>query len=258
MKKNTLSVVLAVYNESDVLEKTLNAIKNIADEIVIVDGSSTDNTVEIVKKFKAKVISTSNKQNFHINKNIAIDAATKDWILQLDADEIVSPELAKEIVEKINSNSEFNGYWVNRRNWFLNQFLMKGGQYPDPTIRLYKRGMGRLPEKDVHEQATVEGKTTFLRNDLFHYRDTTFEKYLNGFNRYSSFQAIQLEQKNIQINFLNSLKYFFIKPISIFLSIFIRHRGYIDKTAGFIFALYSSFIPMIAYMKLWQKKYIKK
>lgn len=253
MNRPTLSVVLAVYNEEINLGRCLQAIKSIAQEIVIVDGESTDATVSIAKSFKAKIISTPNQQNFHHMKNLAIASASCDWILQLDADEVVSPELAEEINSIIDDQqSSINGYWVNRRNWFLNRFLTKGGQYPDPTMRLYRRGKGKLPANDVHEQAKVEGQTGYLRNDLLHYRDTSLEKYLQGFNRYSTFIATQLEKTQPKINLTNSINYLFVKPVVIFIKIYIRHRGYVDGFPGFIFAIFSALIQPVAYVKYWQ------
>src|SRR3989344_3943752 len=115
MTPKTLSVVLATYNEEKNLSTCLESIKDLADEIVIVDGSSSDRTVSIAKKYSAKIKITTNKKNFHINKQMAIDMATCDWILQLDADEQISPELAKEIKSIINNRSSIingvNGYW---------------------------------------------------------------------------------------------------------------------------------------------------
>ena len=164
---NTLSVVLAVYNEENNLGDCLDSVKDLADEIVIVDGGSKDKTIEIAKKFNAKIIhAKDNPQNFHINKNIAIYEASKDWILQLDADEMVNKELAEEIKYVTSRKPEVNGYWIPRRNFFLGRYLTKGGQYPDYTLRLYRRGEGRLPGNDVHEQASVEGKVEYLKNDL--------------------------------------------------------------------------------------------
>ena len=160
---SSLSIVLATFNEEKNLTSCLESIKDIADEIIIVDGTSTDKTVEIAKSFAATVITTTNKPNFHINKQIAIDKATKDWILQLDADEHVSKPLSREIKEKINDKqNSINGYWIPRKNWFLGRFLMKGGQYPDYTLRLYKNGKGKLPQIDVHEQAVVAVSYTHL------------------------------------------------------------------------------------------------
>lgn len=250
----TISVVLATRNEEINLERCLKSVENLANEIIIADSGSTDNTVKIAKKFNAKVINVSHQQNFHINKNIAIDNASMDWVLNLDADEEVSAELQDEIIQRLNNpNNNFNGYWINRRNWFLDRFLTKGGQYPDPTLRLYKRGKGRLPAKDVHEQAQVEGPIGNLKNDLLHYRDTSFEKYLEGFNRYSSFMSMQYLNSKLGLNLYGILKYLFVKPGYIFLNIFLRHRGYVDGKAGFIFSLYSSWVPAVAYIKYWQR-----
>src|SRR3989344_3380524 len=148
-----LSVVLATYNEEKNLPGCLDSVKAFASEIIIVDGSSSDKTIGIAKKYGAKVVVVKNLPIFHINKQKAIDLATKDWVLQLDADERVSSDLAEEMKSKIqNPKSKINGYWIPRKNWFLGKFLMKGGQYPDYTLRLYRKGKGRLPQKDVHEQ----------------------------------------------------------------------------------------------------------
>ncbi len=250
MKKPKLSVVLATYNEEENLGRCLESVYKFADEIVIMDGQSTDKTVDIAKKFGAKVTVTTNKPNFHINKNMAIDAAKGDWILQLDADEVVSPELAREITSHLGGVN--NGYWINRKNWFLTRFLTKGGQYPDSTLRLYRRGFGRLPANDVHEQAVVKPPVGLLLHDLLHYRDMNFEKYMDGFNRYSTLISLQMENKKIQITILNTFLYLYLKPLSTFLKIFIRHRGYVDGIPGFIFALFSGLIHPIAYIKYWQ------
>lgn len=251
MKK--LSIVMAVYNEEDNIGRCLESIKNIADEIVVVDGNSVDKTVEIAKRYNAKVIFTKNSEtHFHPQKNMAIDAATGEWILQLDADEIVSPQLASEISYIINHKSDINGYWMNRKNWFLSRFLTKGGQYPDPTLRLYKNGKGRLPALDVHEQAVVEGETGRLKNDLLHYRDRDFKNYLLRNNRYTSLLAEQYAEQKLPLNLKSYILYLFIKPISEFLWIYIRHRGYVDGLPGFIFAFFSGLRFAIAYIKYWQ------
>ncbi len=248
-KHKSLSVVLATHNEQDNLGACLESVKSICEEIVIVDGKSTDNTKMIAEQYGAKIISVKNEPNFHKMKNIAIDAAKCDWILQLDADERLSSELAAEIKDTINSPQALAGYWMNRKNWFLGKFLTKGGQYPDPTLRLYKNGLGRLPAVDVHEQAMVVGGTGRLKNDLLHYRDTSFEKYLNGFNRYSSFISSQLSQKDIPVSLLSALKYLFIKPLITFFKIYIRHKGFMDGYPGLIFALFSGLIHPVSYMK---------
>lgn len=246
-----ISVVLAVYNEEKNLKQCLDSIKDIAWEIVIVDGGSKDQTIDIAKNFGARIIQTNNPPNFHINKNKAIDSSLGDWILQLDADEVVSRQLADEIKKVVSENSDINGYWIPRKNFFLGRFLTKGGQYPDYTLRLYKKGKGRLPAKDVHEQAEVSGSLAYLKNDLLHLRDRNFSQYLERFNRYTDLFSDQLKQSGIGKNPLSFFDYFFLKSTIWFIRAYFRHRGYVDGFPGFVFALFSSLRFPVAYIKYW-------
>ena len=251
---NKLSVVIATYNEEKNLSQCLDSVRNIAYEIIVVDGSSTDKTVEIAKGFGAKVKITTNKQNFHINKQMAIDMATGDWIFQLDADERVSPELIDEIKSKIkNEKSEINGFWIPRKNWFLGRFLMKGGQYPDYSLRLYRKGKGRLPQKDVHEQANVEGKIDYLLSPLLHYPYLNFASYIGKWNRYNDFLAGQIKEnlknKNVFLQIVYAIGYLVIKPVHWFLTTYFRHKGFIDLWPGFIFSFFSALRFPVSYIK---------
>ncbi|OGE16337.1 hypothetical protein A3F00_02325 [Candidatus Daviesbacteria bacterium RIFCSPHIGHO2_12_FULL_37_11] len=249
MVRPKLSVVLAVYNEEDNLKDCLESVKDIADEIIIVDGGSKDKTVEIARSFGAKIINTDNPPIFHINKNKAIGAAAKEWILQLDADERVTRDLASEIKKEINKDSLINGFWIPRSNFFLGRFLKKGGQYPDYTLRLYRNGKGKLPAKDVHEQAVVEGKVDYLKNPLLHFRDNSLKKYLSGLNRYTSIMALQMGNDKLPKDPRTFLIYFLLKPILWFLKTYLRHKGFMDSWQGFIFSFFSSVRFPIAYLK---------
>ena len=250
--KTTISIAIATYNESKNIKNCLASVIDWADEIIVVDGQSTDDTVDIIKKFKqVKLISTTNKLMFHLNKQMAIDACTSDWILQLDADEVVSPVLKDEIL-KVITTSEFNGYWLKRQNFFLGRFLTKGGVYPDPTLRLYRRGFGKLPCKNVHEQAEVKGPVSTLNSDLLHYADPNFSRYLLRNDRYTSLIAQELKEKGVKTNLINFINYFLIKPIYWFFLSYFRHRGYVDGFPGFVFAWYSSLRFPIAYIKLFE------
>lgn len=254
-----ISAALATYNEEENIARCLESIASWVDEIVIVDGSSTDKTVKIAKNYQSKVTVTNNLSNFHINKQKAIDACKGDWILQLDADEAVSPELKNEILSVINDRQQTinyeptSGYWIPRKNYFLGVFLKKGGQYPDYTLRLYKRGKGRLPQKSVHEQAVVEGKTAYLRNPLLHYSYPNFSHYLSHFNLYTDILAQELEEKNLPLSLRSFLKYMIIYPKWWFLKTYFRHKGFEDGFAGFTFSLFSSLRFPTAYIKYWEK-----
>lgn len=253
MNNLQLSVVLAVYNEEKNITKCLESVKNIADEIVVVDGKSSDKTVEIAKKYGAKIISTPNlPTHFHEMKNKAIAAAKSEWILQLDADECLTPDLSSEIKSVITSSSAVNGYWIPRKNYFLGRFLTKGGQYPDYTLRLYKNGKGILPARDVHEQAVVEGEVGYLKHDLLHYGTPDFESYLLRNNKYTSLMAEQMLNRKEGLGVIPTLHYLYLKPLSTFLRIYFRHRGYVDGFPGFVFALFSGLRFGIAYIKYWQ------
>jgi glycosyltransferase involved in cell wall biosynthesis len=261
MAKPKISVVYATYNEEKNLARTLESVKDIADEIIVVDGTSSDKTVEIAKSFGSNVIVTTNKPNFHINKQMAIDHAHGEWILQMDADEVVSEELSSEIKKVVNEKSDINGFWIPRKNYFLGRFLTKGGQYPDYTIRLYKKGKGSLPMKDVHEQAVVEGKVGYLNNPLLHYPYEDFAFYLKKWNRYNNFTASQIDaelrDKNIVKKVALGIGYLVVKPGHWFVTTFGRHKGFVDSWQGFTFSLFSALrfpASFIKYMKGEHKK----
>lgn len=255
-KKQELSVVLATFNEEKNLPECLDSVRGLADEIVVVDGSSTDRTCEIAKKYGARVIVTQNLPIFHINKQKAIDLATKDWILQLDADERVSKELKNEIrhlTKDSGRGQQLNGYWIPRKNWFLGRFLMKGGQYPDYTLRLYRKGKGHLPQEDVHEQAFVVGKVGYLKEALFHYPYKNFASYLVKWNRYNDLLVRQIKEslknKSNPAKIAYAIGYLIIKPIHWFLTTYIRHKGFMDSWPGFVFSGFSALRFPVSYLK---------
>lgn len=249
-----LSVAVAVYNEEANLGDCLDSVKGLADEIVVVDGTSSDKTVEIAKKHKAEVLIEPNRTNFHINKQIAIDACRGDWILQLDADERVTPELAEEIKKVMDSSSAYPAYYLKRTNYFLGRFMKKGGMYPDPVIRLFQKDKAKLPQKTVHELMIVDGDTGWLKNDLIHIADPTFSRYLLRSNRYTTLQAQEYLKYDIGTGFWQVLNYFTLKPALRFLEIYVRHKGFMDGFPGFVFAIYSGLHLTTSYVKYWEKK----
>jgi glycosyltransferase involved in cell wall biosynthesis len=250
-----LSVVLATYNEAHNLERCLQAVKSVADEVVVVDGKSPDGTAELAEKLGARVISTTNKANFHINKQLAIDVAKYPLVLQLDADEVIDEELITWLTLLKTMKLEDlrdAAWWIKRKNYFLGTFLKKGGQYPDPVIRLLVNGKAKLPQKDVHEQMKVSGTTGWAEGHLLHYSSPSFAEYLRKFNTYTSFEAQKLHDKKTPISFKNSWRYCIWKPLSTFCSLFLRHRGYVDGFPGFMFAAWSGIFHTVTYLKLWE------
>lgn len=246
-----LSLCIAVYNEEKNLHYPMDSAIDIVDEIIIVDGGSTDKTVELARSYgkKVKIIESNNPIMFHRNKQKAIEAARGEWILQLDADEELTPELIEEI--KIITNDELRinnkpvAYNIPRKNFFLTRFLMKGGQYPDYTIRLYKNGAAKFPCRDVHENVEIKGEIGYLKNPILHYADPDFSRYLMRWDRYTTAEVERMP-KETKLNFFN---YIFWKPKITFLAMYFRHKGFMDGFPGFVFALFSSIRFWVIYIK---------
>ena len=254
MKKYTISAALAVYNEEANIVDCIQSLKKVADEVIVVDGTSQDRTAQLAEKLGAHVIKTTNKPMFHINKNLAIDDCSGNWILLIDADERISSELAAEIKQTVNKNPKEEGFFINRRNWFLGGYLKKGGAYPDSVIRLFKKGKGRLPAVSVHEQVRIEGEVGHLKGDIVHFADPTFKRYLLRANRYTDQTAQELEKKNPGRGPIPVIYYMIVKPLATLVNIYVRHKGYQDGFRGFIWALFSGFHHFYAYVKYWQSK----
>lgn len=248
-----LSVVLATLNEEKNIADCLKSVGDIADEIIVFDESSTDRTREIAKSLGAQVFEVKHEALFHITKQKAIDIATGDWILQLDADERITPELAKEIRRIVdNPKKKSNGFWIKRKNYFLGHWMRGSGMWPDSTIRLYRRSRARLPQKSVHEQAEVEGEVGTLENPMEHQTAPTFNKYLVNSNRYTTLTALELSGKKYPLNILTFFVWVLVKPVWTFLVLFFRHKGFKDGVYGFVFDLFSGLHFPVAYFKYWQ------
>lgn len=250
-----LSVALATYNEEKKLGACLASVSSWADEIVLVDGGSSDATLIIAEKYDARIVKTDNPPIFHINKQKALDSSRGEWILQLDADEVVTPELREEILNQIRlSTFDFqlstpDGFYIPRKNFFCGHWLSKGGQYPDYVIRLFKRGKGRFPCISVHEQIEIDGKVGYVKNSLLHYTSTTLADYWRKANAYISLTAQEYKEKKLPLNFFTYLEYNLFKPTATFFSLFIRHKGFVDGYWGFLFALFSALHQPLAYWR---------
>lgn len=274
-----LSVGVATRNEEENIGRCLESVKNIADEIIIFDEYSTDKTVEIAKEYNAKVFLEKHHDIFHITKQKTIDASKGKWMLQLDADEVVSKELAAEILKVINGQSvvlenrkeklfkrhqelieqrdgkigsedgEVVAYFLPRRNMFLGKPLIHAGVYPDGVIRLFKNGYAKWPCKSVHEQMEIKGKVGWLNNDLLHYDSPTLKRYFMRLNRYTDLHAQELKEKQVNKGLFGFLDYVFVKPTYTFLNLYLRHKGMLDGLNGFFWSLFSSWHFPIAYFK---------
>jgi glycosyltransferase involved in cell wall biosynthesis len=282
---NKLSVVLATRNEEGNIGRCLESVKNLADEIIVVDEDSIDKTREIANKFGARVFLEPHHAMFHITKQKALEKATGDWILQLDADEVVTPALAEEIrkvivktdeeikgrkigdAEKWNlfkrhqtlieardgkigkDTGEIVGFFIPRRNIFLGKPLIHAGVYPDGVIRLVKNGKARFPQKSVHEQIQLDGEVSWLSANLLHYDSPTLKRYLARLNRYTDLKARELAEEKVGKNFWNFLRFSILLPTYYFLLLYFRHLGFLDGTGGFLWSFFSAMHFPISYFK---------
>jgi glycosyltransferase involved in cell wall biosynthesis len=260
MEKSTIKVkiscVLAVLNEEKNLVRCLDSVFDWVSEIIIVDGGSTDNTLEISKKYHAKIIKTDNPPIFHINKQKALEAAKYDWILQLDADEVVSLELKDEIIQTIQQfnnvtiKNNVNGFYIPRKNIFWGHWMRKGGQYPDYVIRLVRNKKAKFPCLSVHEQIDVQGNIGYLTSSLIHYAYNTVEDYWRKADIYTTLTARTMKSNINKGNLVGFINYMIIKPGITFFNIYIRHKGFMDGWIGLRFSYYSALHWIISYNKM--------
>lgn len=282
-----ISVALATRNEVENLPRLLRSLKGIADEIVVSDAGSTDESVSLLQEFGAQVIAVPHVPMFHRNKQTAIDACTGDWVLMMDADEEISPELRTQILSLVRRhkapvlsdsekklferhahaaeekntvrytfelNQPADAYFIPRLNFFLGGYLRHGGVYPDSVIRLFRKGAASWPCKTVHEQMAVRGTVGFLSGCLLHYSDPTVRRYWMRANRYTSETALHLQKQGVSISIGMFMSFFIVRPLRTFFSLFLRHKGFLDGAPGFFWALFSALHHPIAFLKLLELK----
>lgn len=277
--KIKLSVVLATRNEEENIKRCLDSVKDFADEIIIFDEYSEDKTRQIAESLGAKVYLEPHHDIFHITKQKALEKAKGQWILQLDADEVVTEELKNDILSIIEgkevkvegkNNELFRrhkelieerdgmigtgvgdvvGYFIPRRNMFLGKPLVHAGVYPDGVIRLVKNGYARFPQKSVHEQIELKGKVSWLNGDLLHYDSPTLNRYFKRLNRYTDLIAEEFKEQKVSKNVLSFINYVILKPTVTFLLLYFRHLGFKDGVGGFLWSFFSALRFPISYFK---------
>ncbi len=240
-----ISLFIIAKNEGDKLEACIESAKAICSEIIVCDSGSTDNTVEVAEKCGAKVIQHE-FIGFADQKNFALDACTGKWALSLDADEILTKELAEEIAA-IPDNTEFNGFDIHRVNYFLGGRMNHSGLNNEYILRLIRIGSGRYRDVLVHEGLEINGKITRLNNEMLHYSYADLENYFNKFNKYTSLAARDLVAKGRKFSLLGTL---FRLPFE-FLKRYVLKLGFLDGIRGFIWASCSTFYVFVKYIKLW-------
>ena len=239
-----LSVTIITQNEEKNLRSCLESVA-FADEIIILDSESQDQTLSIAREFTDKIFQEP-WQGFARQKNMAQDKAQGPWILNIDADERVTPELKEEILSAIQKGSPCTGFKIPRKNFFCGQWIRHGGWYPNYQLRLYQKEAGSFAQREVHEQVVVKGKVGTLKAPLEHYTYDSISDYLKRMDRYSDLSARQYLQERKRVSWPEILfrtKYTFFK-------MWILQKGFLDGAKGLVLAILYSYYTFVKYAKL--------
>ena len=243
-----LSAVILSRNEEKNIERSIKSLK-FCDEIILIDDNSIDETRNIAQKFGVKVLERKLEGNFSSQRNYGLEKALGDWILFVDADEVVGEKLKIEILQEINKNSEINGFQIRRKDHIWGKELRYGEIIQAKFMRMARKGAGRWKRR-VHEVWEVSGKSKILKNSLDHYPHQNLSEFINEINIYSTLnsEANKLEKKESSL-----FKIILIPKLKFILNYFVR-LGFIDGERGLILALFMSFHSFLSWSKLWIKE----
>ena len=246
----TLSVCIITFNEEANIARTLKSVKDIADEIIVVDSGSTDSTVALAQSHDAKVFVEAWK-GFAAQKNSCLAKATCDWILSLDADEEASPEMASAIKALLQPGQtpQFAGYTMNRRNMYFGKWIKRAGYYPDPKLRLVKRGAAEFELRPVHEDLKMQGPQGHLTGDMIHHAYSTLESFIEHSNRYSSLGAQMVaDERKVSFSFVNIV----LRPMVRFIWAYFFRMGFLDGREGLLVLMNHAAYVSWKYAKAWE------
>jgi glycosyltransferase involved in cell wall biosynthesis len=246
-----LSVIIITRNEEKNIRNCLESVKW-ADEIVVVDQSSTDKTVDICKLYTDRVFIVEAKGYCEPDRMVAISKTRGEWILYIDTDERVSPELKNEILTTISSEMKgHNCYYLPRKTHFLGRWIKGCGWYPGYVLRLFKKGTVIFSDR-IHQDGTAKEECGCLRNDLIHLSYQNLEDYFEKFNRYTSRLAQEKYERSDQTSSLNFWVTCMFKPLFYFLRSYFLQKGWRDGFRGFFISFSSGLVIFVTYAKVWE------
>lgn len=241
----SISIIIIAKNEAPRIEACLRSVR-FADEIVLVDSGSTDETIAIAREYADQIIETE-WRGYGPTKKIALDHAKCDWVLWLDADETVPEDLRDEILAVVDTQ-ECYGYYIARKTLFLSQWIKHCGWYPDYVLRLFQRVADpQFTDDEVHESLHIEGPVGYLKNPMVHNTDPTLHHYFTKFNSFTSLAARQLYLSGARFRLTDLM----FRPIFTLVKMYIIKRGFLDGLPGFILCGLSACYVFTKYAKLW-------
>lgn len=245
--RSTLSVIIITKNEASNLEDCLQSVV-FADEIVVVDGNSTDGTQEIARLHGAKIVETQDWPGFGPQKNRALALASKDWVLSIDADERVSQPLASEILNLLQTTNKATCYAIPRKSWYCGRFMQHSGWSPDYVERLFVRGTATFSDDQVHEKLIPTGTVVKLNNHLLHYSFRDFSQVLKKVDFYSTLSAQQYLRQGKRGSLGKAIGH----GIWAFARTYFFRLGFMDGAQGLALAISNAEGTYYRYAKLWQ------
>ena len=246
--REKISACVTAGNEEQKIERCLRSL-TWCDEIVVVDSYSTDRTVEICKRFTDRVYQHE-WLGYIGQKNLIRDMAKYPWILFLDADEEVSPELQREILSEFErgSTNQYNGFQFPRQVFYLNKWIRHGEWYPDIKLRLFRKEYGRSAGQEPHDHVVVNGRVKTLKGHLRHYTYDGIHDHLETMDRFSTITAKEKYRQGDRFRLTD----FIFRPIFRFFKAYFLRTGFLDGLQGFIIALVSAFGVTMKYAKMWE------
>jgi len=248
--KAKLSVVVFTKNEEQQIRSCLESIK-FANEIIVIDDNSTDGTQRICEEYTDKIIQGNfSGLEFAKRRNLGSDKAIGDWVLQIDADETVTPEFARAMTTAINSSAPYVGYKFRRKNYFLGHFMRYGGWY-HYSSHLFKKGSARYKGL-VHERQELRGQQGVIEEGTKHRPFKSIAQFIDRQNIYSSYEAQDmLNEKGIlpQKTVIYNLN---VKPLKLFWKFYVKKQGFREGMYGFIFSVMYSFVHFLKWAKYWE------
>lgn len=237
-----VSVAIITKNEERNIGEALESVRDFED-IVIVDSFSTDRTVEICSKYTDRIY-RHEWMGFSKQKQQAVDYARNDWVMILDADERVTPELKAEIEREISSGTNA-GFYVPRKNYFLGKWIRYSGWWPDHTLRLFRRDSGHVESREVHEKVVIDGSAACLKNPLLHYSYRSLNDYMKKMELYSDLAADEILRRKGRPPSFSLI----MNPAAVFLKMYLLRQGFRDGIHGFILAVLYAFQTFLKYAK---------
>lgn len=245
-----LTVVISAYNEERKIEDCLKSVKDVADEIVFIDNTSADKTVEIAKKYTDKIFIRKNNPMLNVNKNYGFSKATGDWILNLDSDERLTPELEKEIKVAIQKE-KVDGYLIPRKNILFGKWIRHSIWWPDYQLRLFRPSRGKFAEVHVHELLEVDGVVEKLEHPMVHLNYETISQYLYKLEKiYTDSEVENIIRKNKKLNWFDAVR----MPMEDFFKTYFLQQGYKDGLHGLVLSLLQGFYAVVVFAKVWEKQ----